>query len=169
MDAAYNLACWLTNSEAQAEEATQEACLRAYRFFGSFHGENARPWLLGIVRNVCYTLLAKEHERYAPEQFDEESYGEDAVAAGAVLSFPVNPEASVIESADRDFVRRCLAALPADYREVLVLRELQDCSYREIAAIAGIPLGTVMSRLARARRLMKQALGAPARKKDTGT
>lgn len=169
MDAAYNLACWLTRDETQAEEAVQEAFLRAFRYFASFRGEDARPWLLGIVRNACYTLLERERAAAPADEFDEASHGEDAVAAGAILSFPVNPEAAVIESADRALVQQCLKALPAEYREALVLRELHDCSYREIAAIAGIPIGTVMSRLARARGLLQQAFSTAALRKDTGT
>lgn len=169
MDAAYNLACWLMRNDAQAEEAVQEAYLRAFRFFGTFRGEHARPWLLGIVRNTCYTLLARDRTTAEADEFNEESHGEDAMAAGAILNFPVNPEAAVIESADRELVRQCLKSLPAEYREALVLRELHDCSYREIAAIAGIPLGTVMSRLARARSLMQLALSQAAMQKDTGT
>lgn len=168
MDAAYNLASWLVRDAARAEEAVQEAYLRAFRFFGGFRGEDARPWLLGIVRNTCFTLLEQERGT-GTDVFDETNHGEDMVATGAVLRFPVNPETALIENADRDLVRQCLQALPAQYREVLVLRELHDCSYREIAAIAGIPLGTVMSRLARARARMQQAIGAAAPKRDTGT
>lgn len=167
MDAAFNLALWLTRNEAQAEEAVQEAFLRAFRFFASFHGGNARPWLLGIVRNVCYTWLARE--RTEPDQFDERAHGQDALAAGVIVNFPVNPEAALIEKAEREAVHRCLRALAPEYREVLVLREIHDCSYREIASIAAIPVGTVMSRLARGRRLLQQALTAQLKEEDTGT
>ncbi|MBM3359569.1 MAG: sigma-70 family RNA polymerase sigma factor [Betaproteobacteria bacterium] len=169
MDAAYGLARWLTRNEAQAEEAVQEAYLRAYRFFHGFRGGDARPWLLGIVRNCCYTLLERERAASGPDEFDEDAHGEDAVAAGAVLNFPANPELAAIESADRELVQRCLRALPDEYREALALRELHDCSYKEIAAIAGIPIGTVMSRLARGRRLLQQALRERMKKEDTGT
>lgn len=169
MDAAYSLARWLTRNEAQAEEAVQEAYLRAFKFFGAFRGEDARPWLLGIVRNACYTVLEQERKSAAPDEFDEESHGEEAVAPGAVLSFPVNPETALIESADRELVQRCLLALPDEYREVLILREIHDCSYKEIAAIAEVPIGTVMSRLARGRRLLKRALSGHVRQRDTGT
>ena len=169
MDAAYSLACWLTHNDARAEEAVQEAFLRAFRFFGSFRGENARPWLLGIVRNSCYTLLERDRVAGVPDEFDESSHGEEIVAPGAIVSFPVNPETAAIENADRQRVQQCLQALPTEYREVLILREMQDCSYKEIAAIAGIPIGTVMSRLARGRRLLQGALNGNARRKDTGT
>jgi RNA polymerase sigma-70 factor (ECF subfamily) len=169
MDAAYSLARWLTHNEAQAEEAVQEAYLRAFRFFASLRGEDARPWLLGIVRNVCHTILDQERSPAVPDEFDEESHGEEAVAAGAVLNFPMNPETALIASADRELVQQCLRALPEEYREVLVLREIHDCSYKEIAAIVRIPIGTVMSRLARGRRLMQKALSSRMRREDTGT
>ena len=169
MDAAYGLASWLTRNESQAEDAVQEAYFRAFRYFGSFRGSDARPWLLGIVRNTCYTLIERERASACLAEFDEENHGEEAVAAGAVLNFPVNPETAAIESADRALVHQCLRALPAEYREALVLREMQDCSYKEIAAIAEIPIGTVMSRLARGRRLLQRTLSERMRRKDTGT
>ena len=169
MDAAYSLACWLTRNEAQAEEAVQEAFLRAFKFFGGFRGGDARPWLLGIVRNACYTLLQRERASAGLDEFEEENHGEEAVAPGAVLSFPLNPETAVIESAERELVQQYLRALPTEYREVLILREIHDCSYKEIAAIAEIPIGTVMSRLARGRRLLQRTLSEHVRKKDTGT
>jgi RNA polymerase sigma-70 factor, ECF subfamily len=169
MDAAYSLACWLTRNETQAEEVVQEAFLRAFKFFGAFRGGNARPWLLGIVRNTCYTLMQRERASSGPDEFDEEACGEDVIAAGAVVNFPANPEQAAIANADRELVHRCLGALPPEYREALILREIHDCSYKEIAAIAEIPIGTVMSRLARGRRLLQRALSAPMKRKDTGT
>lgn len=169
MDAAYGLACWLTRNESQAEDAVQEAYLRAFRFFGSFRGGDARPWLLGIVRNTCYTLLEREGASASPAEFHEETHGEESVAAGAVLNFPINPETAAIANADRALVQQCLRSLRAEYREALVLRELQDCSYKEIAAIAEVPIGTVMSRLARGRHLLQRALSEKIRQKDTGT
>lgn len=168
-DAAYGLARWLMRNEAQAEDAVQEAYLRAFRFFGSFRGGDARPWLLGIVRNTCYTLLEREGASASPAEFHEDSHGEESMAAGAVLNFPINPETAAIEGADRALVQQCLRALPTEYREALVLRELQECPYREIAAIAEVPIGTVMSRIARGRRLLRQALSERMRQKDTGT
>lgn len=169
MDAAYSLARWLMRNESHAEEAVQEAYLRAFRFFGSFRGGDARPWLLGIVRNTCYTLLAREGALASPVEFHEEIHGDESVAVGAVLNFPMNPETAAIEGADRALVQQCLRSLPAAYREALVLRELQDCSYKEIAAIAEVPIGTVMSRLARGRRLLQRALSEKMRQEDTGT
>jgi RNA polymerase sigma-70 factor (ECF subfamily) len=168
MDAAYGLARWLVRDPASAEEAVQEAYLRAFQFFGSLRGDNARPWLLGIVRNACYSLLERE-SRLACVAFEEQAHGEEALAAGAVVRFPLEPEAAAIERAERERVRNCLGALPVEYREVIVLRELHDCSYKEIAQIAGIPIGTVMSRLSRGRRLLAMALTEPATSRETGT
>lgn len=169
LDAAYGLARWLARDVAQAEEAVQEAFLRAFRFFGSFQGEDARPWLLGIVRNTCYTQAERERQDSAHAHFDEELHAAEAASSGAVLRFPVDPEAAAIGRAERELVHRSLAELPAEYREAVVLRELQGCSYREIARIAGIPIGTVMSRLARGRKLLQRALALRMRERGTGT
>jgi len=170
LDAACSLAAWLVRDQAQAEEAVQESYLRAFRFFGSLRGDDARPWLLGIVRNTCYGLLQRGRQFAGAAAFDEEGCGEDAIAAGAVVSFPMDPEAAAIRAADRERVHAGLRALPAEYREAVVLREIHGCSYREIAAVCEVPMGTVMSRLARGRRLLQQMLAADApRAKDTGT
>ncbi len=169
LDAAYSLARWLMRNDELAEDAVQEAYLRAYKFFGSFRGDNGRPWLLRIVRNACYELLEREFSSGVPEPFSEDSHGEESAAQGAVIVLPVNPEAAAIEGAEREFVRRALAALPRDFREVLVLRELHTCSYKEIASITGLPIGTVMSRLARARRLLQATISNGMKRKDTGT
>lgn len=172
LDAAYNLAVWLVRDDALAEEAVQESCLRAFRYFDSLRGDDARPWLLGIVRNTCYGLLQRARQDGAPLAFEEEDCGEDAVAAGAVVSFPLNPEMAAIREADRELVRSSLRALPLEFREAIVLREIHGLSYREIAAACDVPMGTVMSRLARGRRLLQQALGERGQhdeSKDTGT
>lgn len=169
MDDAYGLAIWLTRDESQAEDAVQEAYLRAFRYFGSFRGSDARPWLLGIVRNTCYTLLGGEVASASSSEFHEDSHDEESVAAGAVVNFPINPETAAIESADRVLLQQCLRSLSAEYREALVLRELQDCSYKEIAQIAEIPIGTVMSRLARGRRLLRRAMSDKIGQRSTGT
>ena len=169
MDAAYSLAYWLTRNETRAADAVQEAYLRALRFFGSFRGEDGRPWLLKIVRNACHEMRDRERVFAEAAEFDETDVGAEAAAPGAVLVLPVNPEAAAIERADRELVRRCLLALPDEYREALVLRELQGCTYREIAAIAGIPIGTVMSRLARGRRLLQARICECVKREDTGT
>lgn len=168
LDAAYGLARWLTRNDELAEDAVQEAYLRALRFFGSLRGVDGRPWLFKIVRNACFELLDREPSGALAEAFDEEQHGADLIAAGAVIVLPVNPEAAAIDRAERQMVRDCIAALPRDFREALVLREIEDCSYKEIADITGVPIGTVMSRLARGRRLL-QGLISQRVKKETGT
>jgi RNA polymerase sigma factor (sigma-70 family) len=147
--AAYNLARWLTANDHDAEDAVQEAYLRAYRFFDGFRGGDARAWLLAVVRNTCYTWLKRNRAPAPAVPFDEAVHGLDE-------SF--NPESLLMQGADREALRQALETLPADSREVLVLRELEGLSYKEIAAVVGVPLGTVMSRLARARLLLKRRL-----------
>jgi RNA polymerase sigma-70 factor (ECF subfamily) len=169
LDSAYSLARWLTRNEELAEDAVQEAYLRAWRFFGSLRGDDARPWLLRIVRNACYELQQREQLPGFAEDFDEERHGVEMLAAGAVIVLPVNPEAVVIARANTELVQQCLAALPRDFHEVLVLREIEGCSYKEIADIVGTPIGTVMSRLSRARRLLQGAIAERVRTRDTGT
>jgi RNA polymerase sigma-70 factor (ECF subfamily) len=146
LDAAYNLARWLTRNDHDAEDVAQEACLRAMRFFDGFRGGAVRPWLLTIVRNTYLTWLQKSKvKEMAPLEHDVES-GDS------------NPEEQLIERVDGQSLRQALDALPAEYREVIVLRELEELSYKEIAEIAGIPIGTVMSRLARARRRLQESV-----------
>jgi RNA polymerase sigma-70 factor (ECF subfamily) len=146
LDAAYNLARWLTRNDHDAEDVAQEAILRAMRFFDGFHGGSFRPWLLTIVRNTYLTWLQKNRSHESTPLADEVKSGEPT------------PEDLLIEQVDGESLRRALDALPAEYREVIVLRELEEMSYKEIADIAGIPIGTVMSRLARARRRLQQLL-----------
>ena len=148
LDAAYNLARWLTRNDHDAEDVLQEAMLRAYRHFESLRGE-ARPWLLAIVRNACWSWLRANRPAEVPDADDE------------IESDAPGPEALAAREFDRRALNDAIAALPLAFREALVLRELEDLSYKEIARIAGIPIGTVMSRIARARRLLAQAL-APA-------
>lgn len=169
LDAAYGLARWLTKNDELAKDAVQEAYLRALRFFGSLRGTDGRPWLLRIVRNACFEMIEREQTSAAVEEFDEERHGDEMAAAGAVFVLPVNPEAAAIERAERQLVRDCLACLPRHYREALVLREIQDCSYKEIADITGVPIGTVMSRLARARRLLRGTISHRVKRNETGT
>ncbi len=169
LDAAYALAFWLTRNEDAARDAVQDAYLRAYRFFGSFRGGDGRGWLLKIVRNACHELRERERHAVVSSEFDEETLDAETSAAGAVIAFPRSPEAAAMQRAEGDLVRSCIRALPPDFREVLVLRELHGCSYREIASIAGIPLGTVMSRLARSRRLLLEQIAGSARQEGTGT
>ena len=169
LDAAYSLAAWLVRDDDQAEEAVQESCLRAFRYFDALRGDEARPWLLGIVRNTCYGLLQRTRQQGPALPFDEDGCGEDAVAAGAVVSFPLNPEAAAIREADRECVHNALRALPLEFREAIILREIHGFSYREIAATCEVPIGTVMSRIARGRRLLQQALSERGASEDTGT
>jgi RNA polymerase sigma-70 factor (ECF subfamily) len=160
LDAAYNLARWLTRDDHDAHDIVQEAFVRALRYVGNFRGDNARGWLLQIVRNTAFTWL-KENRSSRDVALDE---GDDANPAGAIAAPSADePEASALRNADRTRINRAIAALPIVYREVLVLRELEDCSYSDIARIADVPIGTVMSRLARARALMRVALSADAR------
>ena len=156
LDAAYNFARWLARDERNAEDVAQEACLRAFKSLDTFHGGNGRAWLLAIVRNTYYTWLKKTRSERASVSFDEE--GMDA-AQLAELESAAPPVDLGLEQRDaRRLVNAALEQLPEEFREVVVLRELEDLSYKEIAAIAGIPLGTVMSRLARARKLLLQHL-----------
>ena len=152
LDAAYNLARWLTHSEQDAEDVLQEACLRAYKFFGGFRGGDSRAWLLMIVRNTCFTWLRQQRPAEVASSLDGES-PELACERG-------DPEALLQRSVDAQALQRALEALPVEFREVIVLRELESLSYKEIAYVSHIPIGTVMSRLARARRQLQQLLAA---------
>lgn len=160
LDAAYNLARWLLRNPTDAEDVAQEACLRAFRYFDEFRGGDAKPWLLAIVRNTSFTWLARRKRDNAAEPFDEAVHGADASVAVDFARSPATPEEELLRAAERETVHRSLAGLPLEFREVVVLRELEGLSYREIAAVVDIPLGTVMSRLARGRVLLHQALTA---------
>lgn len=147
LDAAYNLARFIMRNDQDAEDVVQEAALRAFRFFDSFRGENARAWFLSIVRNTSFTVLKRNRPEEANVMFDEELHGGQAplMAAGAALD----------RAQDRQTVRAAIDQLPPEFRETIILRELEDLSYKEIADIAGVPIGTIMSRLARARRQLQ--------------
>ncbi len=151
LDAAFNLARWLLRNPADAQDVTQEALLRAFRFFYTFHTGNARAWLLQIVRNTCYTWLQKKDNWEDLDELEEASLPAEKYT----------PESLAVASSDKKRLAAALERLPAAFREVLVLRELEGCSYKEIAAITGRPLGTVMSALARARKQLKDALVQP--------
>ena len=149
LDAAYNLARWLTRNTTDAEDVVQEAFLRAFKFFNGFHGTNGRAWTLQIVRNTYYSWLQKNKKGEEVTEFDEEIHGRAASCS---------PETILMERVDRQQLKQMLGELPVEFREIIVLRELEGMSYKEIANIADLPLGTVMSRLARAReRLMANA------------
>ena len=152
LNSAYNLARWLTRNEQDAEDIVQDAFLRALRSFDTFvAGRDGRAWILAIVRNCCRTWLRKNrsHEASLP-------LNDDSPAAIGTWS---DPEAELIKNANSQLVRQSLEELPFEYREVLILRELEELSYKEIAQIAEIPLGTVMSRLSRARRELYARVG----------
>jgi len=151
LDAAFNLARWLLRSRADSEDVAQESMLRAYRFFCGFHGADARAWLLQIVRNTCYTWLEKNRPVELMSEFDEEVHQQPSVS----------PESLAIAADNRERLSHALESLPPRFREVLVLRELEGCSYKEIASITAVPIGTVMSALARARQRLQRALTNP--------
>ena len=153
LDAAFNLARWLLRGGTDAEDATQEAMLRAYRFFHGFRGGDVRAWLLQIVRNTCFTWMEKNRHGKDMSEFDEELHG----PTGST------PESLAIAADNRGRLTQALESLPSRFREVIVLRELEGCSYKEIATITSIPIGTVMSTLSRARRQLQFALNNPAK------
>jgi len=150
LDAAYNLARWLLRNEQDAQDVAQEAYLRAFRFFSGFRGGDARAWLMKIVRNTCYTWLHANRPLEEATEFDENVFPPDSHAP--------NPEEMVLQNDSNKLVRKALEMLPENSREVLILRELEGMSYKEIADITGMPVGTVMSSLSRARARLRQAL-----------
>src|SRR6266496_378901 len=152
LDAAHNLAKWLLRNEQDAQDVVQEAYLRAFKSFGGFHGSNGRAWLLTIVRNTSYTLLKKNRAVDLTTPFDEEIHasGHESVSPATILE----------QSEDAELVREAMDELPVEFREILMLRHLEGLSYKEIADIAQLAPGTVMSRLARARARLKQGLAA---------
>jgi RNA polymerase sigma factor (sigma-70 family) len=155
LDAAYNLARWLTRGGAEADDIVQDAMLRAFRGFDGFRGEAVRPWLLAIVRN-CHRSALEQRKRHAATSLDETDDAEIA-AEGPT------PEARAIQTGDGRRLDNAIAALPDEFREVVILRELEEMSYRDIAVATGAPIGTVMSRLARGRALLREKLtGRPA-------
>jgi RNA polymerase sigma-70 factor (ECF subfamily) len=149
LDAAYNLARWLARNVQDAEDVVQEAYLRAFRFFPGFRGGDARAWLMKIVRNPCYTWLHANRPLQDATEFDENLFPD---------SHAPNPEEVVLQNHSGTLVRKALEKLPPNFREGLILRELEGMSYREIADITGMPAGTVMSNLSRARGCLRQAL-----------
>ncbi|HYJ92103.1 MAG TPA: sigma-70 family RNA polymerase sigma factor [Pyrinomonadaceae bacterium] len=154
LDAAYSLARWLTRDPTDADDVVQEAYMRAFRFFSGFHGGDSRAWLLKIVRNTCYTWLKKNRSREIVYELEEDRH--EAVSG--------NPEVVLQENIDRQFLKKLLDELPTTHREIIVLRDIEGLSYKEISSVMELPLGTVMSRLARAR----QRLQADAAATQTG-
>ncbi len=150
LDAAYNLARFLMRNDRDAEDIVQEAALRAFRFFDSFRGENSRAWFLSIVRNTAFTALKRNRMDDQTVEFDEELHG------GQIPT--LDPGIALDRAQDQQTVRAAIEQLPAEFREALTLRELEGMSYKEIADVAGVPIGTIMSRLARARRQLQVLL-----------
>jgi len=150
LDAAYNLARWLTRDPRDAEDVVQEAYLRAIKHFKTLKGDNARPWLLTIVRNTYYTWIHRNRLTESIDPFDDEEH--------VIISDAPSPEMLLLQEADKQIVRRALRKLPTQFLEVIVLREFEEMSYEQIADVAQVPLGTVMSRLARARKRLAQLI-----------
>lgn len=150
LKAAYNLARYLTGNDDDASDIVQDSCLKALRFFDGFHGDNARAWLLTIVRNTFYSDLRTKKKRGTEFEFNEEFHA----AAGD----SENPETIIIKEENLKLMKEKLEKLPLEFREVIILRELEGFSYKEIAGIINIPAGTVMSRLSRGRKLLLNML-----------
>jgi RNA polymerase sigma-70 factor (ECF subfamily) len=151
----YTLAWYLMRNQDDAEDAVQECYFRGLRYFDSYHGPAMKPWLLAILRNVCLSELTRRGKQEVPMD-----YSEDEAMAERMGAWPepqASPESVLSQQQDNAAIRRLIATLPPVFREVVVLREINDLSYREIANLAGVPVGTVMSRLARARSMLRIA------------
>jgi RNA polymerase sigma-70 factor (ECF subfamily) len=158
LEAAYNLAFWLVRSRQDAEDVVQEAYLRALRAFAGFRGDDMRPWLLAIVRHTAYRWLNSRRRSSNVISIEEVYAGNNERGAAELAAHEPNAEARLIGAAEQGYLLRALAQLPAAFREVVVLREIEGLSYREIAAVTGAPIGTIMSRLSRGRRDLRQTL-----------
>ena len=155
LNAAYNLARWMTHNSDDAEDVAQEAVLRAFRFFDTFRGEDGRVWLLTIVRNTYLSWVRRQVPRQNVAEFDERLHSDIETA--------LTPESEALRQATTAQVRRAIEALPAEYREVIIMREIEQMSYKEIATITQTPLGTVMSRLSRGRSILRQLIAGTQR------
>jgi len=155
LDAAYNLARWLTRNDHDAEDVVQEAFLRAFRSLDGFRGASGRPWLLAIVRNACYDWLRQNRRGELDVAYDDDLHGDVRTGTTTLGAGPIgDPESLLARTDDRRLINEALEKLPVEFREVVVLRDVEDLSYKEIAAVAAIPIGTVMSRLSRGRKMM---------------
>lgn len=155
LDSAYNLARWMTRNGSDAEDIAQEAMLRAFRFFDGFRGEDARVWLMTIVRNTYLSWIQRQMPQQNSTEFDERLHSD--------LEATLTPETQLLRKATVDQVRNSIEDLPPEYREVILMREVEQMSYREIAAVTQAPLGTVMSRLSRARSMLRQLIAGERR------
>jgi RNA polymerase sigma-70 factor (ECF subfamily) len=155
LDSAYNLARWITRDTVTARDAVQDGCLRAFRAFDQMQGPNARSWFLAVIRNACLDLLRGQRRRAVEVEYDEDVHGSGVAPEG---DGSLTPEDIAARASDVQWLRNCIEALPREFREVIVLRELEELSYKEISAIVDIPIGTVMSRLARGRGLLQQRM-----------
>jgi RNA polymerase sigma-70 factor (ECF subfamily) len=150
LDAAYNLARWLTGDDHDAEDVVQEAYFRAFKFFSGFRGGDGRAWVLTVVRHTCYTWMQRHRTREPVASFDEELH--------STASDELDPEKMMLRRVDQQMLRTAVEALPLEFREVLVLREMEGLSYEKIATLIKVPIGTVMSRLSRARKQLQRRL-----------
>jgi RNA polymerase sigma-70 factor, ECF subfamily len=148
LDAAYNLARWLVRNPQDTEDVVQEAYLRAFKFQAGYQGGDARAWLLKIVRNVCYSFLEKKRPSENVEEFDEAAHQQPTESPSV--------ETTLIKAAESRIVRDSIERLPANFREILILREFEGLSYKQIAEVVGVPIGTVMSSIARARAQLRE-------------
>jgi RNA polymerase sigma factor (sigma-70 family) len=151
LNSAYNLARWLTRNEHDAQDVVQESYLRAFRFFDGYHGGEPKAWLLAVVRNTCHTWRRREKRDVTKVLFDEAAHTPDPDTP--------NAEERLVEATKMNTLRHCIETLPVEFREVLVMRELEEMSYQQVADVAGLPLGTVMSRLSRARKRLEECAG----------
>lgn len=156
LDAAYNLARWLLRSPADADDVVQESCVRALRYLEGFRGGDSRAWLLKIVRNTSYTWLKRNRPATEADEFDETVHSVDEREE--------NVESRMVAASEKEQLLQALERLPPAMREILVLREIEELSYKEIAEVTGAPMGTVMSGLSRARQKLRENLGAAAGK-----
>jgi RNA polymerase sigma-70 factor (ECF subfamily) len=152
LNAAYNLARWLVKDDSGAEDVVQEACLRAFRYYDRFRGGDARPWLLGIVRNAAFDWLRARGVVHTVARDEDESIAEE------VAPMQDSPEALLLRKREAAEIDAAIGLLPENFREVIVLRAIEEMTYEDIAAVTGVPVGTVMSRLSRARSLLRKTL-----------
>ncbi len=155
LDSAYNLARWIIRDAGTARDAVQNGCLRAFRSFDQVQGPNVRSWFLAVIRNTCIDLLREQQGRSVEEEYEEDLHGGGAAYESGGMG---TPEDIAARASDARWLHSCIDALPREYREVVVLRELEELSYKEISAIVDVPIGTVMSRLSRGRDLLQQRM-----------